>query len=106
MGPDLTTKIEEYAEKTVDDIVNGNIGPVKDMPIHEWPLEHLADKLRQYYQGMDDINGDNLKERCSGNQPMESLRNYLRFRSVDAYQKKKNMVNKIYPDLMLKAERY
>jgi len=106
LATDLTTKIEEYAKKTMDDILDANIGPIKDKPVEDWPLDQLAEKIREYCYLMEDLTGVKLKECCKGSYPLETLRSYLHHRSLEAYHKKRDIVNKIDPGLMLQAERY
>merc|ERR1712193_340351 len=55
---------------------------------------------------MTDLNSTQLMEHCDGSQPIETLRAYLRSRGLEAYYKKRNSINEIDPDLMLRAERY
>merc|ERR1712224_665852 len=55
---------------------------------------------------MDDLTSESLATLCTGKEPMESLRTYLRGRALNAYRQKRAEVNKIEPDLMLQAERY
>merc|ERR1712048_640217 len=55
---------------------------------------------------MEDIDGDVLREECSRSYPMESLRAYLRTRSLNAYDQKRDMVEEVESGLMIRVEKY
>jgi preprotein translocase subunit SecA len=99
---DLSEMMIEYAEKTVDDIVEANIP--ENVPPEEWPLDALAAKMKQYCYLMEDLSAESLAEESNGD--FETLRQYLRKRGVDAYHQKVAEVDSVEPGLMGKAARF
>ncbi|KAL0712237.1 hypothetical protein Bca4012_019215 [Brassica carinata] len=97
----LEPLIIEYAELTMDDILEANIGP--DTPKETWDLEKLIAKIQQYCYLLNDLTPDLLKSQGSS---YEGLQNYLRARGRDAYLKKREIVEKEAPGLMKDAERF
>jgi preprotein translocase subunit SecA len=90
----------------MDEIVDVNLRSVMDKPIIEWPLNKLAYKIRQFCYLMDDLTVEFLEDHCVGNEPLESLKAYLRRSGVEAYIRKREAVENISPGLMASAERY
>lgn len=99
---DLNPLMIEYAEKTVDDILEANIPD--NSPPEEWPYDALAAKMKQYCYLMDDLTPEILENECKGD--FETLRQYLRKRGVDAYYQKVKEVDALEEDLMAKAARF
>ena len=99
---DLTPLMMEYAERTVDDILEANIPPAT--PPEEWPLDALAAKMCQYCALLDDLTGEVLAKEAGGE--YEGLRNYLQARGVAAYEQKVTEVDAVEPGLMRKAEKF
>ncbi|KAK9161875.1 hypothetical protein Syun_008216 [Stephania yunnanensis] len=97
----LQSLILEYAELTMDDILEANIGP--DTPKESWELEKLIAKIQQYCYLLNDLTPDLLKDNSSN---YEELRDYLRYRGREAYFQKRDMVEKQAPGLMKEAERF
>ncbi|XP_010422687.1 PREDICTED: protein translocase subunit SECA1, chloroplastic [Camelina sativa] len=97
----LEPLIIEYAELTMDDILEANIGP--DTPKESWDLEKLIAKVQQYCYLLNDLTPDLLKSQGSS---YEELQDYLRARGRDAYLQKREIVEKQSPGLMKDAERY
>ncbi|PON43237.1 Protein translocase subunit SecA [Parasponia andersonii] len=97
----LQSLIIEYAELTMDDILEANIGP--DAPKESWDLEKLMAKLQQYCYLLDDLTPDLLKSKGSS---YEELQDYLRLRGREAYLKKREIVENQAPGLMKEAERF
>lgn len=97
----LQTLLIEYAELTMDDILEANIGP--DSPRESWDFEKLVAKLQQYCYLLNELTPDLLKSKCSN---YEELRNYLRLRGREAYLLKRDIVEKQAPGLMGEAERF
>lgn len=97
----LQSLIIEYAELTMDDILEANIGP--DAPKESWDLEKLIAKLQQYCYLLNDLTSDLLKSKCSS---YEDLQDYLRLRGREAYFQKMDMVEERAPGLMKEAERF
>ncbi|CAH2072082.1 unnamed protein product [Thlaspi arvense] len=97
----LESLIIEYAELTMDDILEANIGP--DTPKESWDLEKLIAKVQQYCYLLNDLTPDLLKSQGSS---YEGLQDYLRARGRDAYLQKREIVEKEAPGLMKDAERF
>ncbi|MBO8831413.1 hypothetical protein INO48_14125, partial [Staphylococcus aureus] len=73
MSDSLEPLIIEYAELTMDDILEANIGP--DTPKESWDLEKLVAKVQQYCYLLNDLTPDLLKSQGSS---YEGLQDYLR----------------------------
>ncbi|KAI3428100.1 hypothetical protein D9Q98_006483 [Chlorella vulgaris] len=101
-APDLTPVMAEYAEKTMDDILEANI-PAGTLP-EDWPLEQLVAKVRQYCYLLDELTPEALAAEAGGD--YERLRAYLRKRASDAYYLKKEEMEAAEPGLSSKAERF
>ncbi|XP_039847422.1 protein translocase subunit SECA1, chloroplastic-like isoform X3 [Panicum virgatum] len=97
----LESLIVEYAELTMDDILEANIGP--DTLKENWDLSKLIAKLQQYCYLLDDLTPELLESKTSS---YEDLRGYLRKRGREAYFQKAEIVEKQAPGLMKEAERF
>ncbi|RLN23505.1 protein translocase subunit SECA1, chloroplastic [Panicum miliaceum] len=97
----LESLIVEYAELTMDDILEANIGP--DTPKENWDLSKLIAKLQQYCYLLDDLTPELLESKSSS---YEDLQEYLRKRGREAYFQKTEIVEKQAPGLMKEAERF
>ncbi|KAH0461891.1 hypothetical protein IEQ34_009466 [Dendrobium chrysotoxum] len=97
----LQSLIIEYAELTMDDILEANIGP--DAPKESWELDKLIAKLQQYCYLLNDLTPELLRDKCSR---YEELREFLHLRGREAYFQKTEMVEKQAPGLMKEAERF
>ncbi|TVU21114.1 hypothetical protein EJB05_30731 [Eragrostis curvula] len=97
----LESLIVEYAELTMDDILEANIGP--DTPKESWDFPKLIAKLQQYCYLLDDLTPELLESKSSS---YEDLRDYLRTRGREAYFQKAEIVEKQAPGLMKEAERF
>lgn len=97
----LQTLILEYAELTMDDILEANIG--SDAPKESWDFEKLISKLQQYCYMLDDLTPELLQSKCS---TYEELGEYLRQRGREAYLQKIEIVEKEAPGLMKEAEKF
>ncbi|XP_051134266.1 protein translocase subunit SecA, chloroplastic isoform X2 [Andrographis paniculata] len=98
---DLQPLLIEYAELTMDDILEANIG--SDAPRESWEVEKLIAKLQQYCYLLNDLTPDLLDDKCS---TYDELRDYLRLRGRDAYLQKREIVEREAPDLMKEAEKF
>ncbi|XP_048336904.2 protein translocase subunit SecA, chloroplastic [Ziziphus jujuba] len=97
----LQSLIIEYAELTMDDILEANVG--SDAPKESWDLDKLIAKLQQYCYLLDDLTPDLLRSECSR---YEELQDYLRLRGREAYLQKRDIVENQAPGLMKEAERF
>lgn len=98
---DLQSQMIEYAELTMDDILEANVDPTS--PKEEWNLEGLVTKMQQYCYLLNDLTPEQLIENCLD---YESLRQYLRYCGREAYLQKRREVEKEAEGLMREAERY
>nr|KJB49714.1 hypothetical protein B456_008G134600 [Gossypium raimondii] len=101
MSDNLQSLIIEYAELTMDDILEANIG--SDAPKESWDLEKLIAKVQQYCYLLNDLTPDLLRSECSS---YEELQDYLCRRGREAYLQKRDMVEKQAEGLMKEAERF
>lgn len=97
----LQPLIIEYAELTMDDILEANIG--SDTSKETWELEKLIAKVQQYCYLLNDLTPDLLRSQCSS---YGALQDYLRLRGREAYLQKRDLVEKQAPGLMKEAERF
>ncbi|KAE9618863.1 Protein translocase subunit SecA [Lupinus albus] len=97
----LQSLLIEYAELTMDDILEANIG--SGAPKDSWDLEKLIAKIQQYCYLLNDLTPDLLRSQCSN---YEELQSYLRRRGYEAYLQKRDIVEQQAPDLMKEAERF
>uniref|UniRef100_A0A7N0UV68 Protein translocase subunit SecA n=1 Tax=Kalanchoe fedtschenkoi TaxID=63787 RepID=A0A7N0UV68_KALFE len=97
----LQSLVIEYAELTMDDILEANIGP--DTPKENWDLEKLIAKVKQYCYLLNDLTSDLLASKCS---TYDELRDYLRLCGREAYMKKREIIEAQSPGLMKEAERF
>ncbi|XP_026446421.1 protein translocase subunit SecA, chloroplastic-like [Papaver somniferum] len=97
----LQSLLIEYAELTMDDILEANIGA--DTPKESWDLEKLIAKLQQYCYLLKDLTPESLANNGSN---YEELRAYLRLLGREAYLKKRDIVEEESAGLMMEAERF
>lgn len=95
---DLQPQILEYAELTMDDILEANIDPAS--PVENWNLQGLVAKVQQYCYLLNDLTVEQLPPE------FESLREYLRKRGQEAYLQKRQQIEKETKGLMTEAERF
>eukprot|EP00252_Welwitschia_mirabilis_P010931 TRINITY_DN24620_c0_g1_i1.p1 TRINITY_DN24620_c0_g1~~TRINITY_DN24620_c0_g1_i1.p1 ORF type:complete len:1037 (+),score=240.06 TRINITY_DN24620_c0_g1_i1:99-3209(+) len=97
----LQPQITEYAELTMNDILEANISA--ETPRENWDLNALVMKLKQYCYLLSDLTPEELAEKFS---TYDSLQEYLQLRGREAYLQKREEVEKEAPGLMQEAERY
>ncbi|CAL8466787.1 g6323 [Coccomyxa elongata] len=102
LSKDLSPLITEYAERTVDDILEANVNPT--LPPAEWPLDALAAKMKQYCYLLEDITPELLLKESGGD--YEELRAYLRQRGTQAYQQKVEDIEAVEKGLLQEAQRF
>nr|KJB49715.1 hypothetical protein B456_008G134600 [Gossypium raimondii] len=90
MSDNLQSLIIEYAELTMDDILEANIG--SDAPKESWDLEKLIAKVQQYCYLLNDLTPDLLRSECSS---YEELQDYLCRRGREAYLQKRVSISTI-----------
>ena len=99
----LYALMAEYAEATVDDIVNANLDPAT--PAESWDLDSLAAKCRQYCAAMADLTEEPLRT-AAAQGGVEGVRTYLRRRGVQALAEKREEVEAQQPGMMNEAIRF
>lgn len=101
---DLTPLMLEYAERTVDDILEANVDG--SLPPAEWSLDALASKMAQYCPAFaTDLTGEKLAAVAAGGD-YEALRLFLRQKGENAYYKKVEEVELVEKGLMAAAQRF
>lgn len=95
---DLQPQILEYAELTMDDILEANIDPAS--PVENWNLQGLVAKVQQYCYLLNDLTVEQLPS------DFESLRVYLRKRGREVYLQKRQQIEDETKGLMTEAERF
>jgi preprotein translocase subunit SecA len=103
LSASLDGLMREYAEKTVDDILEANVD--KDADPTTWRLDALAGKMSQYCPLLEGLTGDELAAQARGGD-FERLRLYLRQLGAAAYEQKCEAVEAVEPGLMAEAQRF
>lgn len=103
LSASLDGLMREYAEKTVDDILEANVD--KDADPATWRLDALAGKMAQYCPLLEGLTGDELAAQARGGD-FERLRLYLRQLGAAAYEQKCEAVEAVEPGLMAEAQRF
>ncbi len=98
-GADLKEQVIEYAEKTMDEIVDAYIN--QDLPPDEWDLESLVAKAREFIYLLQDITPKDLEDMT-----VIEIKTFLEEEVRKAYDLKENQVEQIQPTLMRQAERF
>jgi preprotein translocase subunit SecA len=98
-GQDLREQVIEYAQQTMDDIVEAYINP--DLPSEEWDLATMVDKVKQFVYLLEDMKPEQLFDMS-----VEEIKGFLREQVRNAYDIKEAQVNQIRPGLMRDAERF
>eukprot|EP00250_Pteridium_aquilinum_P015288 c22496_g1_i1 orf=619-3663(-) len=95
---DLQSQMLEYAELTMDDIVEANIDPAS--PAENWNLQGLVAKVQQYCYLLNDLTVEQLPS------DFESLKEHLRRCGREAYLQKRQQIEEETRGLMTEAERF
>ncbi|NMG58609.1 preprotein translocase subunit SecA [Geitlerinema sp. P-1104] len=98
-GQNLKQRVIEYAEKTMDDIVDAYINP--ELPSEEWNLDKLVDKVKQFVYLLEELQPTQLEDMA-----VEEIKTFLHEQVHIAYDMKESQVDKIQPGLMRQAERF
>lgn len=98
-GLDLREQVLQYAEKTMDEIVDYYVDP--ELPSEEWNLEGLIAKAKEFVYLLSDMNPKELEEMT-----VIEMKNYLHEEIRKAYEIKEQQVDQTRPGLMRDAERY
>jgi preprotein translocase subunit SecA len=98
-GQDLKKQVIEYAEKTMDDIVDAYVNP--ELPQEEWDLPSLISKVKEFVYLLQDLQPEHLDDMMVGD-----IKNFLHEEVHKAYDIKEAQVDQIQPGLMRQAERF
>lgn len=106
LSKDLAPQMIEFAERTVDDVLEANVDPRE--PFDEWPLQKLADKMKQFIPQLSDLTGDKLVQAATipNGGDYEALREFLRSAAERAYNSKVRATEDTEPGLMQEAQRF
>ncbi len=98
-GQNLRDRVLEYAEMTMDDIVNAYVNP--DLPPEEWDLASMVKKVKEFVNLLQDLQPEHLEEMT-----MSEIQAFLREEVRRAYDIKEAQIEAIQPGLMRQAERF
>jgi preprotein translocase subunit SecA len=98
-GQDLKNRVIEYAEQTMDDIVQAYVNP--DLPPEEWKLEELVAKSKEFVYLLDDLQPNDFSSLA-----MPEMQMFLHEQVRTAYEKKEDEIEQLRPELMRDAERF
>ncbi|HEY9674218.1 MAG TPA: preprotein translocase subunit SecA [Waterburya sp.] len=98
-GQDLKEQVINYAERTMDDIVDAYVNP--ELPQEEWQLDQLVAKVKEFVYLLQDLEPDHLQDMTVGD-----IKTFLHEEVRKAYDIKEAQVDQIQPDLMRQAERF
>ncbi|MGC1394018.1 MAG: preprotein translocase subunit SecA [Coleofasciculaceae cyanobacterium] len=98
-GEDLKEQVIQYAEKTMDDIVEAYVNP--DLPQEEWQLDQLVAKVKEFVYLLQDLEPQHLDDMLIGD-----IKTFMQEEVRKAYDLKESQVDQISPGLMRQAERF
>ncbi|MEW5860155.1 MAG: preprotein translocase subunit SecA [Cyanobacteriota bacterium] len=98
-GLDLKEQVINYAERTMDDIVDAYVNP--ELPPEEWQLDQLVAKVKEFVYLLQDLQPDHLDDMTVGD-----IKTFLHEEVRKAYDLKEAQVDQIQPGLMRQAERF
>jgi preprotein translocase subunit SecA len=98
-GLDLKEQVIQYAEKTMNEIVDAYINP--ELPPEEWNLDKMVDKVKEFIYLLQDLEPAHLENMTVG-----EIKTFLHEEVRKAYDIKENQIDSIQPGLMRQAERF
>ncbi len=98
-GQDLRDRVIEYAERTMDDIVNAYVNP--ELPAEEWNLVGMVKKVKEFVNLLQDLEPEHLDDMF-----LPEIQAFLREEVRRAYEVKEAQVDTFQPGLMRQAERF
>ncbi|MGB0561743.1 MAG: preprotein translocase subunit SecA [Spirulinaceae cyanobacterium] len=98
-GRDLKEQVIDYAEQTMDDIVNAYTNP--ELPPEEWKLDELINKTKEFVYLLEDLQPSHLEDMT-----ISEIKVFMHEEVRKAYDIKENQIEKIQPGLMRQAERF
>jgi preprotein translocase subunit SecA len=98
-GIDLKEQVLQYAEKTMDEVVEAYVNP--DLPPDEWDLAKLVEKSKEFIYLLEDVTPEDLEDMT-----VTEMKIFLHEEVRKAYDLKEHQVEQIQPSLMRQAERF
>lgn len=98
-GLDLKEQVIQYAERTMDDIVEAYVNP--DLPQEEWQLDQLVSKVKEFVYLLQDLEPQHLEDMT-----VAEIKTFMHEEVRKAYDLKESQVDQIQPGLMRQAERF
>ncbi|MGB8700950.1 MAG: preprotein translocase subunit SecA [Thermosynechococcaceae cyanobacterium] len=98
-GQDLKNRVIEYAEQTMDDIVQAYVNP--ELPAEEWKLDEMTAKAKEFVYLLDDLEPEHFADLA-----MPEMQMFLHEQIRTAYEKKEAEVEQLRLGLMRDAERF
>lgn len=98
-GLDLKEQVLQYAEKTMDEIVDAYVNP--ELPPEEWDVENLVSKVKEFVYLLEDITAKDMEDMT-----VPEMKIFLHEEVRKAYDIKEDQVDKVRPGLMREAERF
>ncbi|MGH2413711.1 MAG: preprotein translocase subunit SecA, partial [Microcystaceae cyanobacterium] len=98
-GLDLKEQVIQYAEKTMDEIVDAYVNP--ELPPEEWDLETLVGKVKQFVYLLEDMESSDISDMT-----VSEIKSFLHEEVRKAYDLKERQVDQVRPGLMREAERF
>jgi preprotein translocase subunit SecA len=98
-GQDLKNRVIEYAEQTMDDIVQAYVNP--DLPPEEWKLDEMVAKSKEFVYLLEDLQPSDFSALS-----MPEMQMFLHEQVRTAYEKKEDEIEQMRPGLMRDAERF
>jgi preprotein translocase subunit SecA len=98
-GLDLKEQVIQYAEKTMDDIVDNYVNA--ELPPEEWQLDKVVAKVKEFVYLLQDLEPEHLDDMTVG-----EIKTFMHEEVRKAYDLKEAQVDQIQPGLMRQAERF
>lgn len=98
-GLDLKEQVLQYADKTMDEIVEAYVNP--ELPSEEWDLENLMAKAQEFVYLLKDLTAEDI-----GEMTVNEMKIFFHEEVRKAYDIKENQVEQARSGMMREAERY
>ncbi len=98
-GQNLKDRVIEYAEQTMDDIVQAYVNP--ELPPEEWKLEEMVNKSKEFVYLLEGLQPEDFEALA-----VPEMQMFLHEQVRLAYEKKEAEIEQLRPSLMREAERF
>ena len=98
-GQDLKEQVIDYAEQTMDDIIEAYVNP--ELPPEEWKLDKLVNTTKEFVYLLQDLEPNQIEDLTMG-----EMKTFLHEQIRIAYDLKEAQVEQAQPGLMRQAERF